>query len=98
MLRIPRRELDLVKEALMIAAAQARNTGGLRVLFTIHPREAERAILGMLTALAPGDGPVTAADTFFMHNPPGNPPDNLSGMISFPPDLTEDGKRAREKT
>jgi hypothetical protein len=58
MIRIPRTELDYAIAALIACGKNARNRQGLRIRFPIAEHEAERVILGALTALYTGPGPV----------------------------------------
>lgn len=85
MLRIPRKELDAAVEAFMIACRMATNTAGQKILFTLDLREATAAVLGAMSIVAPHGGPCTAADTFFVHTPPGGTFGKDS--VQWPPDL-----------
>lgn len=99
MIRIPRKQLNAAIEALMIAAVQARNTNGLRILYQITPKQAEAAVLGALSILAPHGGPCTAADVVFVHTPFSTDPSKAPESVEFPPPIPgTDHKREEEKT
>lgn len=66
MLRINRVLLDRLIEDFVIAAACATDTRGLLVYFRPTPQQAEAAILGALSILAPHGGPCTASDVQFI--------------------------------
>lgn len=65
MVRIPRKELDVAVKAIIECANNATDTARLRIVFPIDAHRAEKAVLAMLSMLAPGRGPATASDVYF---------------------------------
>jgi hypothetical protein len=51
----------------MEATQHMTDTGGLRIVFPVTRKQVEATILGAMSIVAPGGGPVTPDDVYFGH-------------------------------
>lgn len=66
MIRIPAEILSKATLAIQECAANATDVSGRRIIFSLDEREAEAAILGALSIVAPLGGPCTNSGTQFV--------------------------------
>lgn len=75
MIRIDRQDIDRAVDAMVQCAEHAMDVGGRRIMFPLSRDQAEAALCGALSVVAPHGGPVTPNDILYF---------SKDGLVTFP--------------